>query len=635
MALPDILILGMANTPDDYLDQVQAEVEGIRTALAKARQQGYYEPKELSQFTFHKLLEELNDLNQSRRVTMLHYTGHSHATGLLAREGGQDKLLHADKLRAFLAAHNNLRFVFLNSCYSEAIAEQLADAGVPVVIGTDSAVKDATSLKIATVFYETLGGSSKTIRQAFEITKAYYEEYLAEGDSLAGGFDLSSGQYPWHLYCREEKAAEWRLVPESVADQLERSEGMRKLLIVRANSDQAKHFAEGIRASFSAVPNLIMYDLWELDNEEKQEKKEIGVDKADIALYLSTDGLDGALEGPLNWAKAFLKDKERHFILNGSGFLDGISGYLKKKELVADTVKIVAPFFSLEAFEKQINLDTALRGVHGEELMQLFDLGGIKPFLKSAIDRLNFEQQKQVLNFDDKGKKVNFILIEGTPDCGHELLVRKILAFNNLHLGGSLKPVYLNVEKLVPQGIDEAYLWMALNSEFVGTLNMAPQKNEVCLAISQRLKQQDVVVILDKVKVRKEAVQGLKQLVLGLWEALNQHLEAANTAHRLFVLFAHTGYVPGLCTISTVALEAQNPICRGLPVPAIQPLDAGVFNTWFIDEGAKFPAEIRQLIQQHRDSILEKKFIRKVVKEVCELLKCEEIYDEVFQITSS
>ena len=68
----DILILGVANTPVDFLDQLQAEAEGIRSALSKARQQNYCDFRELSQFTFEKLFAEFNDLNQSGRISMLH-----------------------------------------------------------------------------------------------------------------------------------------------------------------------------------------------------------------------------------------------------------------------------------------------------------------------------------------------------------------------------------------------------------------------------------------------------------------------------------------------------------------------------------------------------------------------------------
>ncbi len=634
MAQPaDILILGIANTPAGHLDQLQAEVEGIRTALAKARLQGLCDPRELNQFTFEKLFQEFNDLNLSGRISMLHYSGHSLASGLLVREGGQDKLLQADKLRLFLEKQQNLRFVFLNSCYSESIAEELSAAGVPVVIGTDSGIQDVAARKIAARFYEILGGSSKTIQQAFDLTQLYFEEHLEEDDSPFRGIEIG-GDYPWRLFYKEKTAPQWRLVPESIVDQLERAEGMRKVLVARADSDLAEHFTEGLRTSFSGLPNLMVYDIWELAREGKAERKAGGVKKADVVVYLSTPGLEGALEGQLNWALPLLKEKSKHFILNGSGLLSGNMAYLQQKKLISGQVKVVAEFFNLEAYEKQIDLDTALRGVHGNELLQLFEVGGVKQLLCMAIERLNFDRQKQAFDFDDSARKANFILMEGTAECGHELLIRKILAFNGIKLGGALKPVYFNIEKLMPQGVSEVLLWMALNTEFAGTLSMAPDKAEVCLAISQRLKQQDVVVILDKVKVQKEAVPALKQMVLGLWQALNQYLDAVDTGNRLFMIFAHTGYDPGQCTISQITLDAQNPVCRGLPMPAIEPLDAAVFNSWFIDEGERLPAESRQRIQQHRDVILEKKYIRKVVKEVCELLNCEEVYDEVFQITS-
>ncbi|MCB0585668.1 MAG: CHAT domain-containing protein, partial [Phaeodactylibacter sp.] len=302
---PEILILGIANTPAEYLDQLQAEVEGIHTALTKARQQNLCDPRELSQFTLEKMFAVFDDLNLSRRIAMLHYTGHSMASGLIVREGGRDKLLKADELRTFLQAQKNLKFVFLNSCYSEEIAEQLVEAGVPVVIGTDSGIQDVAARKIAVKFYELLGGGSKTVRQAFDLTQLYFEHHKDADDSPFRGFALGS-DYPWHLFYQDEDAVEWRLVPESVVDQLERSDNLRKLLIVRESSDEAEYFSHALRVSLSGVANLMAYDIWQANEEGDPGKRAYAVEQAQSIAYLATPGLQGSLEGQLSWAKPLL-----------------------------------------------------------------------------------------------------------------------------------------------------------------------------------------------------------------------------------------------------------------------------------------------------------------------------------------
>ncbi|MCB0545985.1 MAG: CHAT domain-containing protein [Phaeodactylibacter sp.] len=629
----DIMILGMANTPADYLAQVQAEVEGIRVALAKARQQNLCDLRELSQFTLEKMFDEFNDLNQSRRISILHYTGHSQATGLLTVEDGKAKLLHADKLRILLQAQNNLKFVFLNSCFSEAIAEQLVDAGVPVVIGTDSGVKDAAAKRVAVKFYEILGGGSKTIRQAFELTQLYFEHHKDEDDSPFRGFDLGS-DYPWRLFYKEETAAGWRLVPESVVDQLERSQGLRKLLIVRDDSEKAGHFSHALRIALSGLNNLMAYDIWQVAEEASPDRRRYAIEEADVIAYLAMPELQGGLEGPLSWAKPLLNPAKSHFIIAGAGHVPSTRQYLQNAGMVAanNPPVILSELMTLEQLKNAIDLDTIFRELFFKKLIELIGVGGDKEQLMSAFGALNFVEQKQAFDFDDHQKKVNFILIEGTPLCGHELLIRRILAYNGLASGGQSKPVHINVKKLVPSGFNELYLWVLLNQNLVGTMSLNPDREAVCRTITQRLQQEDLVVILNEVE--EVALPELKQMILNLWKALNDFLPQGDTGNRLFMIFVHTGYRPDHCCVSEVTLQAQNPVCHAVPMPAIQPLAADIFNTWYIDESQHFlpDSPFRKKIQQNKNDILQKKYIKKVVEEICILLECPEVYDEVFKL---
>lgn len=630
---PDILILGIANTPAGYLDQIQAEVEGIRTALAKARQQNFCKPEELSQFTFEKLFEEFNDLNQSHRISMLHYTGHSQAAGLLTREGGKDKLLHAGKLRAFLQAQNNLRFVFLNSCFSEAIAEQLVDAGVPVVIGTDSGVQDVAAKKIAVKFYEIFGGGSKTIKQAFELTQQYFEHNKEADDSPFRGIELGSG-YPWHLFYQEDEAVAWRLVPESVVDQLERSQDLRKFLIVRDKTEKAGDFSHALRVALQGIGNLMTYDIWQVNEEPGPDKRRYAIEQVDVVAYLATPELQGSLEGPLAWARPLLNPARPHFIIAGAGHVPSARQYLQSQGMVAaqNPPVILSEFMTLEQLKKASDLDTIFRELFFKKLIELLGVGGDKGQLLSAFDALNFVEQKQAFDFDDHQKKVNFILIEGTPQSGHELLIRKILAYNGLRPGGQNRPLHINVKKLVPSGFNEQYLWVLLNQNLVGTMSFNPDREEICRKIGQRLRQEDLVVILNEVE--EVELAELKQMILNLWKALNEHLPPGDPGNRLFMIFAHTGYRPDHCCVSEVALLAQNPVCHAVSMPVIQPLALDVFNTWYIDESRNFMPEspFRKKIQQHKNDILQKKYIKKVVEEICILLECPEVYDEVFKL---
>lgn len=629
MALPDILILGMANTPADYLDQVQAEVEGIRTALAKARRQNYYEPRELSQFTFRKLLEEFNDLNQSRRITMLHYAGHSHATGLLAREGGQDKLLHADKLRAFLAAQNNLRFVFLNSCYSEAIAGQLADAGVPVVVGTDSAVEDTTSLKIATVFYETLGGSSKTIREAFEITKAYYEEYLAGEDKLAGGFDLSSGEYPWHLFCREEKAAEWRLVPRGIRDELERLGPLdRRVLFVFGKDDNARQYYATLKTSLAGLPNTHFFGIWDAEEEKEAERASI-LQQVNAVIYLSTPSLEEALNDELAWLKDKLDNKKRSVLIGCEGKVLDIRDRLIQLGLMEAGSHAILPSETLKLgdFPTQL-LDSFIKDFVRKPLEELIGVEDFEKFLSKSFTVLNFNDQKKKLAFD-KGRPYNFILIEGTEDCAQELLVRYILR-EKLNIPSNVEKLIVSLSLLKDKPLTEKRFWSVLLHE-VGRDVYIEDEKEFCEELHKKLQSQDVVLIINDI-VGKDT-DGLKKVARDFWKKLNDHLPEEKPHGRLLIVMVNKGYSEDVgCCISELALEDGKACFNPLVLPLIAPVKEREFSDWHEQQKIHFPPDspFRKLVEKKKE-ITDQKYMKPVMGKVCELLNCNLPHD-VFEI---
>src|SRR5207249_4349330 len=66
----------------------------------------------------------------------------------------------------FRAIHDNLKCVVLNACYSETLAQAIAEV-VDVVIGMSATIEDRAAIRFASAFYQTLG-HGKNFQTAFD-----------------------------------------------------------------------------------------------------------------------------------------------------------------------------------------------------------------------------------------------------------------------------------------------------------------------------------------------------------------------------------------------------------------------------------------------------------------------------------
>lgn len=118
--------------------------------------------------TVDDLMRHLLDL----QPTIVHVSGHGHATGLvLVGDGGRPQLVTPAALTAMIrTTADTVRLAVLNACYSDAQAEALCDA-VGCVIGMKGTISDDAARAFAIGFYRALG-HRRSVRNAYEQAEA-------------------------------------------------------------------------------------------------------------------------------------------------------------------------------------------------------------------------------------------------------------------------------------------------------------------------------------------------------------------------------------------------------------------------------------------------------------------------------
>lgn len=168
---------------EQFLKQLVLENAGIQDVLAPAEMEKICQLKPFYGLPLARLVEVLSREDTQKHLAIFHYGGHMVHQGVSALdEKGETLAADLGKLLPLLKRCKHLRLVFLNGCYSLNQANTLQEGGVPVVIGTENAVRDSVALKFAVAFYKRL--NDKSINVAFEAAKSHLEtEYSNKRDT--------------------------------------------------------------------------------------------------------------------------------------------------------------------------------------------------------------------------------------------------------------------------------------------------------------------------------------------------------------------------------------------------------------------------------------------------------------------
>lgn len=244
-----VIFLAFANDRVDdaaYLRNLPVELDGIRSALAKAVQAGLCEVVERSNLTIKQLLDVFQSPAYKDRIAIFHYGGHANGYQLLLEaHGGTHNAAHAEGLVSFFSKQNSLKLIFLNGCSSQQQALELIEAGIPSVIGTSQSINDDVATSLAIRFYTALAGGAsieKSWDEAVDEVKiqkgtANMRDLFFDGmDVLGANHDAGNeaqeptslpmginalDQFPWEIYFKSgaEIIKAWNL-PEEVENPL-------------------------------------------------------------------------------------------------------------------------------------------------------------------------------------------------------------------------------------------------------------------------------------------------------------------------------------------------------------------------------------------------------------------------------
>ncbi|MCB0555652.1 MAG: CHAT domain-containing protein, partial [Phaeodactylibacter sp.] len=213
------------------LDNVVKEREQLESILNEAYRNGLCDKPIVRQnVSIKTFLDILGSEEWADRIAIIHYGGHADGYQLLL-EGmeGKRQVAKGDGLVNIMARRENqenLKLVFLNGCSTEKLAKALTDRGVPIVIGTSTAIKDDEALTVATRFYTglanglTMAGAWADAKNEVESVKAA-EETVKDSDHTRG-IELAgdiAGRFPWEESFKDSASEvvfkKWNLPEES------------------------------------------------------------------------------------------------------------------------------------------------------------------------------------------------------------------------------------------------------------------------------------------------------------------------------------------------------------------------------------------------------------------------------------
>lgn len=547
--MPDILLIGQANVSDGFLPKIQNEVAAIRSIIAD-KVTKYVDPRELT-FTAKSLSEEFNNAAISSKIKFLHYAGHSSQKGISFQENGETKLMLKENLVTFLK-NQNLRFVFLNSCLSETIAQDLHAAGVPIVIGTTDKVGDEDAVKIAKQFYSTLAGMpGRTLLQAFEDTTTYFrnnpdelqKNYIFRG--LGSDVDISQ-DFAWNIYTKHASEADknWCLIPAKnlVLNQYEGA----GIKIFCFYSQNLKKLYAAIKPHEQTELKGIMNGIWEIGDDFSTEDLQKECEVADYILhFLDTDY--ATLQDAINRIPMNALSKKHIFIELEQN--SSVRNYIKTKDFFQFNENSLIPTpaqqgiltlfgkTNLKAFALDKGEGSVFEFFKNDLTKQLQETQIDSEKLAKDLEGLDFEREKTAYDLSVK-PNLFFSLIEGTDNCIQNLLVKSIK--NRLQKNSKVPQIlFANRSE---DSIER--LWVELYRHLLNSLQAGDGQpieeiqEEVVKEIFKKINaDENVIIVFENIEKDKDLYE--KEIIEKLWPNITAEYERRMTKWPNFVLKRH------------------------------------------------------------------------------------------------
>ncbi|WP_273214938.1 CHAT domain-containing protein [Runella zeae] len=590
--MPSIIIIGHANIASAPLPQVGEEIDSIQNALNKARQKGYADWREVSDFSFKKLASEFNDAYISSQIRMIHYIGHSNKEAIISQQNGVPTLLEKEDLVAYLKNQKNLKIIFLNSCYSGEIAKELSNAGVPIVVGTTDKVGDHDASLIAAKFYETLGGQAgKTLLAAFEETSIFFKtnpallskQYHFRG--LKSPPHAQNQEFAWEIYHENatEEVQKWCLLPPKKYILSEASDDSRKKVFCLYGR-QIKEYYKPLQLHGSAQLDVITNGVWDINENETPSFEDFLAEwnAANFILHF-LDGNYGELRSYIQFAneKNLLSNKQHIFVKIDDTYELAktlISSIFDENRTFPSSKGIGNWLKTLKAIENTLSANPMdlFQKVFCVELPLFLELQINENTLVSDLESLDFEQEKK--NFIAGKPKLFFTLIEGSPNCAQTLLVKKIK--KRMGIGTNVKIEVLKIadNPMISDAFSFGFALLQLLH-----VNPKPEMIKVCVNAILDKKEPFVLVFENVNFPTLELYQQtiLKEFWGELVKTYEERTQNANYSIQFPLMIFALNYepyslpIPSAIDLHSVQIEKISPV---------SPLSENEYNDWYFSK---------------------------------------------------
>jgi hypothetical protein len=642
--LPTVLVT-TANVLDSsnkqaYLKGLKKEMDAIGVALKPLVDKNQIRLEKIFEVSLDDLFESFNDRYSFKNVQVFHFGGHSSQVDITIGKDTSSETgtsgnseVSAEGFAEFIGNQQGIKLVFLNSCSSEGIATEILKKGIPFVVGTTSEVRDDDAVVFAEYFYKALA-AGKSVRASFKQVHTLLSESPGKLKGNYRSFRKSKEQSGvlWQLFCGDEDTKEsWKLAPQSVLEKITQSDQV-KILCVYPNQIEDKPYFEAIKNTIAKKKEISVKSNWEFINREDFINS---LEYFDSIVLFASNNFYPFWNEYLN-EEFFLEalNSKRIGIVDCNGSIDSIIETLKEKNVdVSEVIRFPHhPVLTLERLKLmgESDFQITIDGMN-DELSPLLEKYGqlsltkIENVLSYAVKQLNFDEQRKKFTEENSFSQFNLILIEGTENCAHELLVKRIISYKTqIKLS---KSHYSNIALWQYFGQDEEVdaldFWSILANEVIKDkrLGRRPNPDEIFQKILEKLINRDIILIFDGLDVR------LGSSFKSFWEDFISFIPRplSESYHTMIIFGLHKNYKKEHSTFKDLSLN-QCECSKANVLEHIHPLSKSKLKDWHTTFLNELDADDRyKQFDNQLDEIIINPYIKIVTTEIINYWNCSPI----------
>lgn len=553
------------------------------------------------------------------------YSGHANQ-GALFTEG---EATQAEGLAILLSQCPNLKLVLLNGCATAGQVDLLLAKGIPVVIATNAEINDYLAKAFALTLFDALL-HNKTFKEAFEFAKGEVLTIEAGAHILFTyrGLELSStSANQWEISYQDEAYLNWTLNSISIFRN-PIYEYTTKLLFL-GNNEEGRDFYSRVKSAFTSEEknkDYVLNDIW--GNGDQIDYKNVmdEISAADIVVFL-VNGLKfmefWKTMGSIT--EALQQHRKPWVITYVTGYKTPVEQIIEK---IGEYSVIVPKYIQILADRQEAKLDEFIESTYKLELIQEATriVEGKIPHQKLLEELAEFDLNTPTEAFEallDQKKYYHLVMIEGTNQCGQDLLIHRLKGRLPSH-NCKLAPISFLSQEGAITCVKELFEKIAIYLDVDKTAEI----DYLVSTLTYKLKANQLVFVFDNVigpNMNESEIQRNINTLDSFWQIICAGLpqEKKSHSHHLFFFAINRDY----CAQKQFkALTHINPLAVSQILPSIKRVKPDEVNQWYRQKRMRFPESKFELIGDQVDEITGDGFLDGVLLRLCKVIECKKVY---------